>query len=94
MVLEPIELVVGERHDTLLELDGGGTVTFGADEYIPMAATDLPEYGGPYEVVPRLVGQTLATALMRMREDVTVEGIPSYRTTNPSGGYTVVIAQD
>ena len=51
------------------------------------------DYEGPYEVTPLLESQTLPTGGKLMRADVEVEEIPTYRTTNPGGGYTVVIAQ-
>lgn len=89
-----IELEV--RGDSAVRLDvAGQTATeWGGTEYIPMVSTALPDWGGPYSVTPRLAEQTLATTDHVMRDDLTVEGIPSYRTTNIGGGYTVVIAQD
>lgn len=87
-------LVPASRAPARLRPSSDGGVRFTSDEYIPMIATDADEYEGPYDVVPRLAAQSLATAQKLMLDDVTVEGIPSYRTTNVGGGYTVVIAQD
>lgn len=54
--------------------------------------TPLPEYEGPYDVVPRLYyGQLLETAGKNMRDNVNVDPIPVTTTTNPYGGKTVVI---
>ena len=49
-------------------------------------------YAGPYEVVPKTESQTLETADKLMTQDVTVQAIPFYRTSNQSGGYTATIA--
>lgn len=80
------------RYD--LDVSEGDGVSWSDAEYIPVHYTDRPYYDGSYEVVPKLAGQVLATKGKAMADDVTVDGIPSYRTTNPSGGYTVVIAED
>lgn len=48
-------------------------------------------YEGEYEVTPRLYEQTLATENKTMLNDVTVYEIPITRTTNPTGGLTVLI---
>lgn len=58
------------------------------------AGDGAPIYDGVYDVTPRLSPQTLDTQGKLMREDVEVYGIPTYRTSNVGGGYTVVIAQD
>lgn len=75
------------------ELVNDDDVVWSSAEFIRVTS-DGPTYGGPYDVVPRLERQTLQTADKLMSHDVAVEGIPNYRTTNQSGGYTVVIAQD
>lgn len=49
-------------------------------------------YDGPYTVTPSTQQQTLATTYKTMMQDVTVEEIPYYETSNLSGGYTVIIA--
>lgn len=51
----------------------------------------LELYGGPYEVTPRLYAQSLDTDGKLMQDDVTVYEIPVTRTTNPTGGLTVLI---
>ncbi len=94
MTNDPIELDVRARDPVDFDVAGSHPVEWGASEYIPVIATDAPEYEGPYEVTPRLVEQTLATTNRLMRQDVGIEAIPSFRTTNEGGGYTVVIAQD
>ena len=54
--------------------------------------TDLPDYGGDYEVTPSTGEQELQTRNKTMRDDVTVHAIPYHETTNDAGGYTVSIA--
>ena len=52
----------------------------------------LPEYEGPYVVTPILYGeQELETNNKKMIDNVVVTEIPIVQTTNPYGGYTVVI---
>ena len=51
-------------------------------------------YDGPYEITPRVLGQTMATADKVMRTDVVIKDIPYSETTNPGGGTTVVIAYE
>ena len=51
----------------------------------------LELYGGPCEVTPRLYAQSLDTDGKLMEDDVTVYEIPVTRTTNPTGGLTVLI---
>ena len=48
-------------------------------------------YDGSYEVTPRLYSQSLDTDGKLMQDDVTVYEIPISRTTNPTGGLTVLI---
>lgn len=51
----------------------------------------LPEYEGPYEVVPVFNEQILETKQKSMADDVTVLAIPIYEVSNPQGGTTVTI---
>lgn len=49
-------------------------------------------YEGAYEVTPEAYNeQTLETANKLLTADVNVKEIPYYETTNPGGGYTVII---
>lgn len=50
-----------------------------------------PHYDGEYEVTPRLYEQSLETNGKLMDNNVTVFEIPITRTTNPTGGQTVLI---
>ena len=49
-------------------------------------------YDGSYEATPTMEEQVLHTRSKTMRDDVTVHAIPYTQTTNPSGGYTAIIA--
>ena len=49
-------------------------------------------YDGSYEVIPEAHNeQILSTAHKLLTADVSVKEIPYYETTNPGGGYTVII---
>lgn len=84
-----------ELAEDALALDvADAALEWGEGEYVRVVSAAAGEWPGPYEATPALADQTLATAGLLMARDLTVRGIPSYRTTNQSGGYTVVIAQD
>lgn len=51
----------------------------------------LPYYDEEYVVTPSVEEQTLATGGKSMHDNLVVESIPYYTTTNPSGGYTAII---
>jgi len=59
---------------------------------IDMPSGDVPLYDGQYEVTPEAYSEIeLETRGKRMGQNVLVHEIPYYETTNPSGGYTVII---
>lgn len=51
----------------------------------------IERYDGEYEVRPKVEEQSLPTKNKLLSEDVNIEGIPYFETTNESGGYTVII---
>lgn len=51
----------------------------------------LPDYKGSYEVIPKLIDQTLPTKDKSMTDDVVVKEVPVARVTNPAHGKTVTI---
>lgn len=54
-----------------------------------------PPYDGPYTVNPLAYDPVvLETKGCMMRDDVTVNKVPKYETSNPYGGKTVYIAED
>lgn len=53
--------------------------------------TPIPEYTGATTVIPAVDAQTFETADTVLRDDISVQGIPFYTTTNQSGGYTAII---
>ena len=89
-----VRLRVDDGTTALLRVSDGDGATFGTDSYIPYRTSAYPDYDGTYDVTPKLAAQTLATADRVLHADVEIGGIPSYRTTNVGGGYTVTIAQD
>lgn len=52
---------------------------------------EMEYYDGSYSVIPSQESQTLDTSDLAMRDDVVIEAIPFYLTTNLSGGYTAII---
>lgn len=63
-----------------------GTLTL--PEYIK---PDFEHYKGPYRAIPKWNDQILETNKKVMDYDVTLEKIPTFKTENIGGGYTVVI---
>lgn len=51
----------------------------------------IDKYAGPYEVIPMWTEQRLDTEGKQMTDDIKVYEIPIYKTSNPSGGDTVII---
>lgn len=62
------------------------------DEYIKQLASEYPDYEGQYEVTPDMDGEQLETSNRLLRNNVVVNPIPYSKVTNPSGGYTAIIA--
>ena len=60
-----------------LEIETKAPITFSATEYISYKPKEVQDYDGPYRVVPSNTTQTLKTSGKMMREDVTIEKIPS-----------------
>ena len=51
---------------------------------IPLAS-EVPTYGGEYEITPKVNAQTIETRSKTMKDDLTVLAIPYYETSNPTG---------
>lgn len=85
------DLILILDDDILLMLDDDGNGDDVLVDDIPFAQ-HYADYEGPYVVTPVLYDeQELFTNDKHMTEDVTIKEIPVIRTTNPSGGITVVI---
>lgn len=54
---------------------------------------DGEKYDGEYVVEPSWEDQKLATKNKVMKDDVLVTKVPTYKTRNASGGYTVYVAE-
>ena len=86
-----LEISVEGQHRQM-EISMGGSHKYMAIEIERGGSLPVPEYEGPYNVVPTLYyGQALETEGKKMSEDVTVDPIPVTITSNPYGGETVVI---
>lgn len=66
------------------------TLDFVIEEYTAVAPD---EYPGPYDVIPKVNPQQLATQSKLMRENVTVWGIP-YDEVSNLYGKTVIIGEE
>ena len=67
---------------------------FEADFQNVITTRIIPDpYMGSYEVTPELFEQTMYTRNKTMAEDVTIHEVPVYRTRNPQGGNTIIIAR-
>lgn len=68
-------------------------INFGVVHHIGNA-DNKNRYNGSYEVTPKVTSQTLPTRDKFMIDDMTVEAIPYFETSNNSGGTTVYIAKE
>lgn len=96
-IFEPSALNVVSEITSVIEFSGelsDTTLSFDADQYVWVKSAEDESYSGEYTIVPKLHDISLSTAGKWMSQDLTVTQIPTYKTTNTSGGYTVVIAQD
>lgn len=89
MITEALPVITGELsliQDTII---GELTSLYHIEADLSILPTEF--YDGDYVVIPKMEQQKLTTKDKTMRDDVTVEEIPVYRTENISGGYTVII---
>lgn len=73
-----------ETEAPLLILDTEGTGYTGG-------GVNIEIYDGEYNVVPADAKQTLETKSRYLKENVTVEAVPTYTVTNTAGGTTFII---
>jgi len=78
--------------DIYMELSTDNSVRIDFDVGVEMGTSGrLPDYTGDYEVIPKLVDQTLPTKDKSMTDDVVIREVPVARVSNPSGGKTCTI---
>lgn len=77
--------------NTVVDVTMGTNLPISIDDREYVIIDDHQTYTGDYEVTPRLYAQSLDTDGKLMQDDVTVYEIPVTRTTNPTGGLTVLI---
>lgn len=88
-----IQQVTGEIQNINLQSLSGNIITLPAiSGQLSIGKSDYPIYRGVYQVTP-LAGLDimLQTSNKLMQQDVIVNEIPYYQTSNLSGGYTVII---
>lgn len=64
-----------------------------AKVYRATAKSQLEDYEGAYEVIPKTTPQTLETKDKILRDNVTVFAIPYAEVSNPSDGKTAIIGE-
>lgn len=79
----------GSGKPLTLRASDSASVTFSS--HLDIYTTDLPDYTGPYVIVPSATDQTLPTDEHAMRDDVTVTAVPYFQASNEAGGLTVSI---
>lgn len=86
-----IRLEVIEDAPLMLAVDESGA-SLSMQLSDPYVGGMLPLYEGEYSIRPQPhIDTVLPTANKSMADDVTVQKIPYYETTNPAGGYTAII---
>ena len=65
-------------------------VGFDSIQVITEEEEDIEHFEGPYTVIPAVTPQTLATYRLRMDEDLQIEAIPYFETSNQHGE-TIII---
>lgn len=88
---DPIEFDVRSRDPVDLQVAGSPPIEWGESAYIPIIASEAPDYEGPYEATPSWDDQTFATADRLMRNDFEVEPIVQLEAPNDAGGLTLTI---
>jgi hypothetical protein len=82
-ISNPVSIEIAKEHP-VVSVDFGEVQVYGSEVY-----------KGDYTVTPAADHATvLPTAGKRMRNDVNVQEIPYFTTSNPQGGKTVSIATD
>ena len=85
-------------HHVTGELQKIGTITGSLQQIGTVTGTlsvpalrPVEKYDGPHKVTPMWTEQRLETEGKQLTEDIKVFEIPIYKTSNPSGGDTVII---
>ena len=69
-----------------------GAVEWSTSEYVPMRSTDLPDYGGPMDIVPTGSAQVLATAGTAVTADIVIEPIPQNYGLITWDGHAILVS--
>lgn len=64
------------------------------DNVVVKVVSEHETYDGEYSITPKLEAQTLPTKKKVMSDDIKVEAVPVYETSNNSGGTTVYIVKE
>lgn len=77
------------------EIDVSASIYAGSVHVYEKVGTDdrMPEYHGPYEVIPKSYSQTLETRRQAMLDDVLIHEIPTFEVSNEQG-YSFIIGDE
>lgn len=91
----PVELSGGTLKilDFNVEFEAESEMSGEFDKFTEVSAQAYPYYGGEYEITPSVEQQVLETKDTVMLDDVTVNAVPYYETSNINGT-TVYIASE
>lgn len=87
--VKTLNFILDEEESLDFSIDDEESLNFVVEEYTTVTPD---EYQGPYDVIPKVNPQQLATQNKLMRENVTVWGIP-YEEVHNEYGVTVTIAE-
>lgn len=64
------------------------------DSFQQITSHNVENYGGEYDVTPKVESQTLRTKEKYLLKDVTIKAIPFFEVSNLDGGQTVYIGKE
>ena len=88
---DSLEFTLQSEQGLTFDLDRGGVIDLSYNLVTP-TVIDAQIYTDDYEVTPKTYSQTLDTANKLLRDDITINEIPYFETSNEEDGITVYIA--
>ena len=88
---DSLEFTLQSEQGLTFDLDRGGVIDLSYNLVTP-TVIDAQIYTDGYEVTPKTYSQTLDTANKLLRDDITINEIPYFETSNEEDGITVYIA--
>lgn len=76
------------------QIDSFMEVDFGSIMVVTHTIGKADEYTGSYNITPDIDKQVMSTKNKMMVDDVTINGIPYFETSNDAGGNTIYIGKE